>query len=1035
MRKIYYYKIFHLLSVTGIFFLGFISPSIAQDVTTIHGQIIEARTKSPLAGASIGIKGTTNDVLSENNGNFKLVTAKKIPFTIIVSFVGYETQEVAVINTENLSVQLAESASKLNEVVVVGYGSQKRSQLTGSVASIPKAVLNQPAVSFDNFLQGSVAGVAVTQNSSQPGATATIRVRGGNSLLFGNDPLYVIDGFITYNNNNYINTGAATGPSVNALSTINPSDIESIEVLKDAAATAIYGSRGANGVVLITTRRGKKGSSTVNYNVYAGTQRISRKLELLNGGEWASLVNDISTSTGGAKLWTDAQIDSIGAGSDWQDAALKNGSIQNHDLSITGGDEKSRYLISGNYFTQDGTILKTGFKRYSARINYERNVSEKLKVNLNVFGSRSSEDKLFGAAYNSINFSGAFPSLILTSPVAAIYNGDGSYNVNSAYFTTPTNPLQDITSTINHTNLNRLIGNFSAEYKLLKDLTFKITAGGNLLSTKQNFYGPSYASTGYANGGLASVGTSDVSGWLNENTLTYEHTFDNKHFLNVLVGYTVQSEKVEYAVASSQKFPNDLTTYNNLSFASVAANTSDESYRGLRSWLGRVNYSFAKKYNFTFSGRADASSALGANKKWGFFPAAGFSWNISEESFYTPLANTVKNLKLRLSAGITGNAEVPPYSSLRKLTAVNYYFGGPAPALVTGIAPTSLANPNLQWEPTTQYNAGIDAGLFNNRINVTVDAYYKKTNDLLINLPLPIYTGYTSALVNVGSIENKGFEIAINSDNIKTKDFLWRSVLVFAKNNNKVTDIGEIPYFFPTAPTGQVSPVIVKEGLPVGTFWGYTTNGLLTADDISKGAPFLTGVSQQVGDRKYVDINGDGKVTTDDKHDLGSSQPKFTYGFSNNLSYKNFDLAFFFQGSQGNKIFNLLKQSLERTTLSTNAPKELVNRWSATNPNGTLPKATNAPVAQVTDRYIEDASYLKLKNVSLGYSFSKGVLSKLHAKQLRLYVSAQNLFTVTKYTGLDPEANFYDQDNLRQGVDYGAYPASRTFIVGANISF
>jgi TonB-dependent starch-binding outer membrane protein SusC len=431
--------------------------------------------------------------------------------------------------------------------------------------------------------------------------------------------------------------------------------------------------------------------------------------------------------------------------------------------------------------------------------------------------------------------------------------------------------------------------------------------------------------------------------------------------------------------------------------------------------------------------RADGSSKLGANNRWGYFPSVGVSWNAGQEDFLEPFARKVNNLKFRFSAGRTGNSEVPPYSSLAALSPTNYYFNS---TLVTGISPVQIANPDLKWETTTQYNAGVDFGLLNSRVNVTFDAYYKKTTDLLLHVPFPLYSGYASSLQNVGSVENKGVEFNISSDNLKDKDLVWRTNVVFAANRNKVLDLGgQTNFYFPLAPTGYVSPVIVKEGLPVGTFWGYNTDGLLTQEDINKGTPLLNGVSQQVGDRKYIDSNGDGVVNAEDKHDLGSAQPKFTYGLSNTFSYKGFDLSLLFQGSYGNKLFNFLQQKLEIPTLSLNASAVLLDRYSPTNPNGNVPKATNAPVSQVTDRYIEDASYLKLKNIALGYNFPKGVTSKLRAKQLRLYVSAQNLFVWTKYTGFDPEVNFFDSDNTKQGIDYGAYPSTKSIQAGLNITF
>jgi len=1013
-------------------FAAFAQKDVAVINSRIEGIVTDSVTKQPIAGVVLRIKSVTHEVSTGSDGRFVFITGQKLPYTLIVSFIGYKTKEVVATGSP-VNIQLAENIAQLNDVVIVGYGTQKKSDLTGSIGSVPKNILNQPAASFDNLLQGAVPGVAVTQNSGQPGSTATIRVRGGNSISFGNAPLYVIDGFIIYNDNDYANVGS-NGTSVNALSTINPNDIESIEVLKDASATAIYGSHGANGVVIITTKKGKKGTNNVTFSSYYGDQTIAKKLDLLDASQWGALVNDVNVSDGVAKTYTNAQLAALGTGSDWQSSALRNAPEYNGELSISGGDEKSRYLISGDYFDQEGTILNTGFKRYSARVNYEKNVTNKFKISTNIFGSQSIENKLVGSGYNSINFSNAFSSLILTSPVAQIRNADGSYNTTSPYNPTPTNPLEDITATTNTTTLTRVLGNVAGEYKLTTDLTLKVTAGVDILNTAQDYYAPSNTSGGYADQGYASIGAGNELSWLNENTLTYDHAFSNTNFLNVLVGYTTQYTRFSSSVASAQKFPNDLTTYNNLSYAGVAnLPSSSFSSQALDSYLARVNYSYLHIYNFTASVRADGSSKLGADNKWGYFPSAGFSWNLDKEDFFKPLESTISNLKLRLSAGQTGNSEVPPYSSLESLAPTNYYFGS---KLVTGIAPVQLDNPDLKWETTTQYDGGVDFGLFNNRVNFTFDAYYKKTSNLLLNVPLPLYSGYASELENVGSVENKGIELGINTDNIKNDHFTWKTNINFAENRNKVLSLGPgVTSYFPTAPTGQVSPVIVQVGLPVGTFWGYSTNGLLTAADIAKGVPLLAGVPQQVGDTRYVDNNGDGKITTTDKHSLGSAQPKFTGGITNTFTYGQFDLSIFFQGSYGNKIFNLLQQTLERPTLTQNASATLLNRWSPTNPTGTVARATDSPVPQVTDRYIENGSYLKLKNASLGYNFTNSIASKIGAKQLRVYVSGQNLLTITKYSGLDPEVNFYDNDNTKQGIDYGTYPAVRTFLAGLNVTF
>lgn len=1027
---------FQRYNIYLLLFLAFSLPlsgiSQTQEVTLL-GRVTDDKTHEPLWGVVVHIKGTTHQVLTDEKGEFKFITGQRIPVTYEISYVGFKSREITVNDYSFEQITLENNNKSLNEVVVVGYGTQRKSDVTGAIASVPKGLLNIPATSFDNLLQGGVSGVSVTQSSAQPGATSTIRIRGGNSITFGNDPLYVIDGFISYNNNALSNSGAATGSKVSALATINPSDIESVEVLKDASATAIYGSRGANGVVIITTRRGKRGTDEVNYSGYFGTQEASKKLSLLNGSQWASLVNDINISDGVAKTYSDSAIQAFGAGSDWQSAGLRSAPVQNHEISVSGGDEKSRYLLSGNYYNQQGVVLNTDFIRYSGRLNYERNVSDNFRVGTNIFVSQSAQNGLTGAALTSITPASAWATLLQTVPIVPIKNADGTYNTINPYIATPTNPLKDIATTTNESNLTRTLGNIYLEYKILTGLTLKVTGGVDLFNTKQNYYAPSTTSGGYASSGFASVGTVSSTSWLNENTLTYDHSIQDKHFFTILAGYTIQTQNDESAVASAQKFPNDLTAYNNLAYGATAVLPASNSHNStLNSVLGRISYSYLHKYNITISERADGASVLGSNSKWGYFPSVGVSWNTSQEDFFKPLSSTINNLKIRASVGKTGNSNVPPYSSLAALSPTNYYFNN---TLVTGIAPLQLANPNLKWETTTQYDAGLDIAFFKNRISLVFDAYYKKTTDLLLYVPFPLYTGYASVLENVGSVENKGYEISINADIIRSRDLVWHANLVFAKNENKILSLGAgTSQFFPTAPVGQQSPVIVQVGQPLGTFWGYSTDGLLTADDIAKGVPLLTGVPQKLGDRRYVALDNHTSVTSSDKHNLGSSQPKFTYGFSSTLNYKGFDLSFLLQGSYGNKLFNQYEQLLEKPTLALNAAGSLTDRWTPDNLGGTIPRATNSPVPQVIDRYVEDASYLRLKNLTLGYNLPRDLISKIHVKQFRIYVGAQNLFTITSYTGYDPEANYFDGDNTKQGIDFGVYPAVRTYLIGVNLT-
>jgi len=1044
--------------------------SSARSQTTnvsLWGRVIDEKTKEPLPGATVHIKGTTHEVLTDNTGEFKFITGQRVPLIYIVSYVGYQGREIPVSSYGHVLIELKGGNAALTEAVVVGYGTQRRSDVTGAVATVPKDILTRPASSFDNLLQGAVAGVVVNQSSGQPGATSTIRIRGGNSLSFGNDPLFVIDGFIYYNDNSLTNLApnsgtvpSVTGVSSNGLSTINPSDIESIDVLKDASATAIYGSRGANGVVIITTKRGTRGSNNISYSGTYGTQKVGKKLSVLNGSQWASLFDDLYNATPSIQVGLAANkklIDSLGAAGvngDWVGAALRTGAQQNHQLTVYGGDERSRYSFSGNYFTQKGIVLASGFTRYSGRFNYEKNYSKDFKLATSIFGSNSVENKLTGTAYNGIGFGNAFSSLYMNNPLQTVKNADGTYNTTPQPAINPNlntisgqqfgdNSIQDIVSTTNQVKMSHVLGNVSGEYKLTTGLTLKSTFGVDLLNTKLNYYAPSYTNLGNNGGtitGSGSIGTVNYVSWLNENTINWSHVIHDKHFLDVLAGYTTQYQQSENTFLAGQNFPSDATTYNNLYSASANKVTgSGEAQQTRNSWLGRISYSFQHRYNITLSGRADGASPAGAHKKWGFFPSVGFSWNISDEAFFQKYSRTINSLKLRLTAGSVGNANFPAYSSLSTLTSYGYYLGSPLTA-TNGLAPSQLANPDLTWETTTQYNAGIDVGLLQKRISLTADIYYKKTTNLFITGAglVPLSSGYASASENIGSLENKGLEITLNTENIRARDFTWKSSLIYAANTNKVLNLGPSQSFFPIAPTGQVSPVIVKVGLPVGTFWGYSTAGLLTTADVygGKPAPKLAGVSQVTGDRKYVDITGDGAVTTADKHSLGNAQPKFTASLNNTFTYKGFDLSFFFQGSFGNKIFNLLQQQLEKTTTTQNVSTALLDRWdSVARPQGKFPKVVNAPVVQVADTYIEDGTYIRLKNITLGYNLPRDIAAKILAKQVRVYASAQNLLTITHYKGLDPEANFYDQNNLQPGIDYGVYPNYRSYTVGVNVTF
>ncbi|MCF0073863.1 TonB-dependent receptor [Dyadobacter sp. CY261] len=1001
-----------------LFLTGFFTNSYAQENVT---GVVKDASGQTIPGATVVLKGTARYAATDLDGKFSIAAPDDFPFTLQVNLTGYQQQEVDIYELSGEPAEIVlKTANVLDEVVVIGYGTQKKGDITGSVSSVPQLALKQPISSFDRALQGAAAGVQVTQTSGQPGAAVSIRIRGGNSITGGNEPLYVIDGFPVYNSNADASAGVTAGPSINALSSLNPSDIESIEVLKDASATAIYGSRGANGVVIITTKKGKAGQNTLTYDAYYGTQKVLKKVDVLtNAKDWALLKNDARVNSGKAPYYTQDQLNALGEGTDWQSEAFRSAPIQNHQLSLTGGDDRTRYSISGNYFKQDGVLRNTDFERYSGRINLDRDFSSRFKVGVNLTAS-----KITAQVANN----GVVNALLSMPPTVNVYDANGKYTYQSEFETPLGNPIATLEKEVNQTQTYRVLGNVYGEYTFFDGLVGKVSFGADVINNKQNRYVPSdiYQGANSNPTGKASVGTKFSSTWLNENTLSYSKTIRENHSLNVVIGYTQQAFETESAIAGSEAFVTDQLEYNDLGSGSVYSQpSSGSSAWALNSWLGRINYSIDQKYIFTISGRADGSSRFGKDKKWGYFPSAAFAWNISKENFLSNY-KTISNLKLRLSAGVTGNQEIGQYLSLATLGSNTYFFGGQT---YIGFAPNRISNPDLGWETTAQYDGGIDLSLYKNRINIVFDAYYKKTTNLLLNVPIPYTTGQTTALQNYGSVENKGIELGINTENF-TGAFNWNTNFVFSVNRNKVLTLGDgADYIISGANIAQV-------GQPLGSFYGYQTNGLFqTGDDIAK-LPTINPATTKPGDRRYVDVNGDGKITqTDDRTLIGNAQPKFQGGITNTLSYLNFDLSFFFQGTYGNKLFNQNKQQLELLTGQQNASVTALERWTPTNPTNVIQRAFEDPAPVNTSRYVEDASFLRLKNVTLGYNLPKAIASKIHASQIKLYVSAANLLTWTKYTGFDPEVSRNEQSTLGQGIDYSVYPGSKSFLGGLSISF
>ena len=1012
----------------------------------ITGHITDVRTGEPLIGASVIVKSEKGQgVVTDIDGNFSLQTKVEAPLTLRVEYVGYRPLDVDVYDFEEpVEIALVDNANKINEVVVVGYGTQKRIELTSSISTVGKDVLNQPLSSVENALQGAVAGLNVSTTSGQPGAVSNIRIRGGNSITGGNEPLYVIDGLIVYNDASSTKTGASgNDASLDPLAFLNPSDIESIEVLKDVSATAIYGTRGANGVIIITTKKGSHGRNTINYTGTFGWSSAAKKLDFLNAQQFTELYNELNPST---------PLSAPTANYDWQDAALRTAFTQDHQISFAGGDEISRYSISGGYKDQQGIIIGTDLKRYTGRINYERNLSQRLLVGINASGAYSNLSGLRNVDHGNSGqtakwAANSWMSALITPSTQPIYNADGSYN----YSPTPIsqdifvrdgqtvvgNPISDLNDIKTSTSNTRVIANAYAEWEVINHLKLKANLGADLSNTKENNYSPSYTTTGLEHNGVASVGDNRTNVWQAEFTANYDKTFKNLHHVNLLAGYTTQRTDRSGFATTVRNFANDATGYNNLSAGSdLYRSTSEATISTLQSVLGRLNYSYDSRYNASLTLRADGSSRFAQNHKWGWFPSAGFSWNIDKEKF-VHFGKSVDFLQLRLSAGVVGNQEIGDYQFGANVspTATPFIYNGQETVAYYIV---NKANPDLKWEKTASYNAGISSGFFKGRLNVTFDAYYKKTTDLLLQVPVEGVTGYATSLRNIGAVTNKGVELEVGAILLDRKDLKWNVNASIAHNKNEVTSLGNATSIIPSiggATLGYISPLIVAVGEPLGTFYGYKFKGIVQSEEQAATLTPQTINKLEPGNPYYEDVNGDGVVNTEDQTTLGNSQPKFTYGLNTTLRYKNWDLFVNFAGSYGNKLYNGLATRLTKGSTYYNSLAVVADRWTPSNPSNTVQKASNDLTVVSDSRYVEDASYLRVKNIQLGYTLTVPQITK--DARLRLYVSLQNFFTITNYSGYDPEGGRNgadDQSALYQGIDMATYPTAKTVLFGVNVT-
>lgn len=975
----------------------------------VSGKVSSSDNK-PVEGASVRVKGSATGVVTDEEGNYQ-ISAPDGKGSLIFSYVGYTEQKVSIDSRAVINVVLNPANDQLGEVVVIGYGTVRKRDLTGSVSQVRSKEIGIFATTSPvQALQGRAAGVQVIQNSGSPGGSISVRVRGTNSVQGSNEPLYVVDGF----------------PLNGSLNLLNNADIESIEVLKDASAIAIYGSRGANGVVLVTTKKGKVGATKVDYEFGYTMQRVTNKLNLMNPKQYAEFYNEQAKNDNLAPYFTGAQIDSLGnvQGTDWQDEILRNAPQFNNVLTISGGTAKTRYSVSGGIFKQQGIIRGSDYNRYSLRGNIDQDLSSKFTINYSTNLSRIESSRKNSGQNNR---GGSLISAMISAPptLSPYVNNDyRSLNISYSFISNVIlNPVANILETSDNLRSNRILANVAVTYKPLPGLSIRVSGGIENDDNAVNFYGNGFTSsngtTSNTTTGSANVSTSNVTSLLNENIINYSRVFGD-HSLTATAGFTYQTYKFSNLTGGGSGFISDIQG----SYDLGAAGTPGVPGSSLSDWLllsglGRLNYAFRDKYLATVSFRADGSSRYSEGNKWGYFPALALAWRVSQENFFKS-QNFISDLKLRGSWGRTGSTAISPYQTLNQLATNQTIFGD---VLFVTYAPGSRLPGPLKWETTEQTDIGFDAAFLKNRLRASVDYYIKNTSDLLNTVSLPSSLGYTNTIRNIGKMQNKGLEFSVDGEVLRRQNFRWDVGANVSINRNKIVKLynGEDVL-------GEAINITVvndyinrlREGEAIGKFYGFIEEGY-----------------DATGKIKYTDINKDGVVNALDKTFIGDPNPDFIFGFNTNVAYKDFELSVFVQGSQGNDIFNLsfVNQTLDYG-FGLNMPVDVYqNHWTPTNLTAKYPKISRTTATQVSDRFVEDGSYIRLKNIQLAYNVPvKNWVKWFQSAQV--YVSGQNVFTITDYSGYDPEINTYGGSNsIRQGIDHYSYPSSKSFTLGVRCGF
>lgn len=1028
----------------------------------LSGKITASDDGGPLVGATITEKGTTNGTTSDASGNFKL----NIPTNavIVVSFIGYTLQEIPVANRSEINIILQPNQQQLQDVVVVGYGTQRKKDLTGSIVNLSnKDLVPVPsATSVDQMMQGKVAGVQITQTSGAPGGNVNVVIRGISSITGGNSPLYVVDGYAigtggggsdlssfassSYSASNIANSSATN--RINPLSTINPSDIESIQVLKDASATAIYGSRGANGVVIITTKRGKIGKPTITFEHSTGIQQLAKKLDLLTPQQYAEYVADGRDNAwvfAGGKA-TDAnnvrstatQVkpefrnpSQIQNGTDWQDVIFQSGLVQNYQLSTSGTSRDVSYYVSGGFFDQKGIVIGSNFKKFTLRTNIDAQLTEKLKIGASFSGAHSYGD--FARAEGHLQHRGLISAALASDPTIPIYDASGNYY---SEFSSPTgipveHPLIIAAEFSDNRNNTNVFTNNYLQYELAPGLVFKSSVGVNYSNNITRLWKSSKVGLATSRTGAATAGVFEIKSlnWLNENTLNYRHKFGTQHDLDLLVGFTAQKNTDDVVQAGASDFPTDDVKY--LAAGAVTSGTNYKSEWSMLSWLARANYTLAGKYLFTATIRQDGSSRFGLKNRWGTFPSFSAAYRLSDEDFMRGI-KFVSDIKIRASYGISGNNLIPNYASQGLLGISRNVSNG---QVISGVVPTSLSNDVLTWEQSVQTNLGMDVSLFQNRLSLTVDAYRAHKKNLLLNVILPAASGFSSSLQNIGEVENKGLELALNSQNINRGAFQWNTDFNISWNRNKVLALNA-----ETARLATSDYQVAQVGYPISSFRLLNILGVFQNQEEVNNSP-KQHPRVQPGDYRFEDADGNGTITSADRTIVGTPWPDFTWGLGNQFSYKNLRLNISINGSQGNEIYF---QGGEVSLNGAGVQNQLAimnDRWrSESNPgSGQFSRAIRNDYAfgfsAGTTKYLFDGSYVRIRNVNLSYAFPQAIAAKLKLQALSLYGDVTNLYTFTKYPGYDPEGSTTGDNIARSGIDFFAYPNPRTYTVGLKVTF